>query len=100
MEGTHEKWKTLNELDVGTCDSLTYSEIRERFPAEFRARDLDKYSYRYPMGESYADLVSGKTNSASNTFYKFSLRHRILFLTRLFHDENLQTFFFRKELHF
>ena len=60
MEGTHEKWKTLNELDVGTCDSLTYSEIRERFPAEFRARDLDKYSYRYPMGESYADLVSGK----------------------------------------
>ncbi len=94
MEGTHEKWKTLNELDVGTCDSLTYSEIRERFPAEFRARDLDKYSYRYPMGESYADLVSGKTNSAFTM-----LLYKILFLTRLFHDENMQTFFM-KELHF
>ncbi|XP_065912464.1 6-phosphofructo-2-kinase/fructose-2,6-bisphosphatase 1-like [Dysidea avara] len=52
-----EQWKSLNELDAGACDSLTYEEIQERFPEEFALRDQDKYYYRYPRGESYDDLV-------------------------------------------
>lgn len=47
------RWKTLNEIDSGVCDDLTYEEIRERWPDDFMARDLDKYRYRYPRGESY-----------------------------------------------
>ena len=46
MEGLHERWKTLNELDVGICDGLTYEEISRLYPEDFAARDQDKYSYR------------------------------------------------------
>eukprot|EP00095_Tigriopus_kingsejongensis_P002382 maker-scaffold527_size145964-snap-gene-0.22 protein:Tk02382 transcript:maker-scaffold527_size145964-snap-gene-0.22-mRNA-1 annotation:"6-phosphofructo-2-kinase fructose- -bisphosphatase 1 isoform x3" len=56
--GIHERWKTLNELDVGVCDGLTYEEVKERYPDDFVARDTNKYRYRYPRGESYEDLVA------------------------------------------
>jgi 6-phosphofructo-2-kinase / fructose-2,6-biphosphatase 2 len=51
-------WKALDELDAGCCENLTYAEIEQHYPADFCARDKDKYHYRYPEGgESYADLV-------------------------------------------
>ncbi|CCK69225.1 bifunctional nucleoside/nucleotide kinase/histidine phosphatase family protein KNAG_0C01120 [Huiozyma naganishii CBS 8797] len=52
------EWKALDELDAGICDGMTYKEIEERFPDDFRARDDDKYQYRYRGGESYADVVN------------------------------------------
>lgn len=50
-------WKALDELDSGVCDSLTYAEIEDRYPADFKSRDNDKYNYRYLGGESYRDVV-------------------------------------------
>jgi broad specificity phosphatase PhoE/predicted kinase len=50
-------WRLLNEIDAGICDGLTYDEIRERQPDEYAARKADKFGYRYPRGESYADLI-------------------------------------------
>ena len=52
------RWKALNEIDSGICDDLTYEEIKNQFPQDFRARDIDKFRYRYPRGESYEDLVT------------------------------------------
>jgi len=46
-----EEWKSLNELEAGACDALTYAQIHEKFPDEFALRDQDKYHYRYPRGE-------------------------------------------------
>lgn len=46
-----EQWKSLNELDAGACDCLTYTKIQEKFPEEFALRDQDKFHYRYPRGE-------------------------------------------------
>jgi 6-phosphofructo-2-kinase/fructose-2,6-biphosphatase 2 len=37
---------------------MTYEEIAERFPDDFKARDEAKFTYRYPRGESYEDLVA------------------------------------------
>lgn len=51
-------WKALDELDAGICDGLTYKEIEERYPNDYKARDNDKYQYRYRGGESYADVVN------------------------------------------
>lgn len=51
------RWKILNEIDAGICEGLTYKEIEEKYPEEFIARSKDKFNYRYPSGESYADLV-------------------------------------------
>jgi len=58
INGHQERWKTLNEIDAGDCDGLTYGQIKERFPEEFACRDVDKFMYRYPNGESYEDLVA------------------------------------------
>lgn len=37
---------------------MTYAEIQAKFPEDFRARDQNKFAYRYPRGESYEDLVA------------------------------------------
>jgi broad specificity phosphatase PhoE len=37
---------------------MTYEEIESKHPDEFCNRDLDKFHYRYPRGESYEDLVA------------------------------------------
>lgn len=56
---TFEKleWKALDELDSGVCDGLTYEEIATDYPEDFKARDDDKFNYRYLGGESYKDVV-------------------------------------------
>ena len=65
-------WKSLDELDAGVCDSMTYEEIEEHYPEDFANRDEDKFNYRYrgqlsdyiaheltrPGGESYRDVVT------------------------------------------
>jgi len=58
IEASKESWKALNEINAGVCETMTYAEIQENFPEEFALRDQDKYFYRYPMGESYHDLVT------------------------------------------
>nr|CAD7455235.1 unnamed protein product [Timema tahoe] len=53
-----ERWKALNEIDAGICEEMTYEEIAEKYPEDFAARDQVKFTYRYPRGESYEDLVA------------------------------------------
>nr|CAH7725232.1 unnamed protein product [Callosobruchus chinensis]CAH7752339.1 unnamed protein product [Callosobruchus chinensis] len=53
-----ERWKALNEIDAGVCEEMTYEEIKEKYNDEFVARDMNKFAYRYPRGESYEDLVA------------------------------------------
>lgn len=49
--------RNLDELYAGVCDGLTYKEIEEKFPEEFKRRQEDKLSYRYPRGENVATLI-------------------------------------------
>ena len=37
------EWKALDELFAGHCDGLTYEEIEQQYPEDFKARDEDKY---------------------------------------------------------
>ncbi len=50
-------WRTLDEIDAGIFDGMTYEQIREARPEEFAARQADKFRYRYPRGESYEDVI-------------------------------------------
>lgn len=56
-------WKSLDELDAGVCDGMTYEEIEERYPEDYANRDEDKFNYRYrgapppPLDRSKALLV-------------------------------------------
>ena len=52
-----QTWRSLDEIDAGVCDGMTYQEIRADMPDEFAARSRDKFRYRYPRGESYADVI-------------------------------------------
>lgn len=57
------QWKALDELDAGVCDGLTYAQIKEKWPEDFRARDEDKFSYRYASSTNWGDgKGKGKAN--------------------------------------
>lgn len=49
--------RALDEIDAGVCDGLTYEEIKAQWPEEFASRAGNKFLYRYPRGESYADVI-------------------------------------------
>lgn len=57
LEYNQLAWKSLDELDAGVCDGMTYEEIEEHYPEDYAARDDDKFNYRYRGGESYRDVV-------------------------------------------
>jgi broad specificity phosphatase PhoE len=42
--------RNLDELYAGVCDGMTYKEIEEVYPEEFKRRQDDKLAYRYPRG--------------------------------------------------
>jgi 6-phosphofructo-2-kinase/fructose-2,6-biphosphatase 4 len=46
----------MYELNPGVIDGLEPDEIQRRYPDEFRNHELEPYSHRYPMAESYHDL--------------------------------------------
>jgi broad specificity phosphatase PhoE/predicted kinase len=52
-----QAWRALDEIDAGVCEGLTYDEIKAQMPDDFAARARDKFRYRYPRGESYADVI-------------------------------------------
>jgi 6-phosphofructo-2-kinase / fructose-2,6-biphosphatase 2 len=56
------KWHSLNEIDAGVCDGLTYDEVKQKYPDDFEARAEDKLRYRYPQGESYMDVIARLEN--------------------------------------
>ncbi|TCC20159.1 histidine phosphatase family protein [Kribbella speibonae] len=45
----------LAEIDHGLWSGLGSAEIDARWPGQRDARERDKYTYRFPEGESYAD---------------------------------------------
>lgn len=50
--------KTLDELDYGVADGLTYPEIIQKHPDKIKEREKDKLRFRFPRGESYLDVIS------------------------------------------
>ncbi|KAI8359189.1 6-phosphofructo-2-kinase-domain-containing protein [Blakeslea trispora] len=49
----------LNEINSGVCEGMTYQEIQEKHPSEYKSRQQNKLFYRYPGmgGESYIDVI-------------------------------------------
>ncbi|MCL2761232.1 MAG: alpha-ribazole phosphatase [Desulfuromonadales bacterium] len=48
----------LKELNIGVWERMTWSEIMERYPAEWEARKADLVNYRVPEGENLIDLAN------------------------------------------
>ncbi len=47
----------LLERDCGEWGGLTVEEIQERFPQQWRAREMDPFAHRPPQGENVQDLI-------------------------------------------
>ena len=50
--------RRLVEMSYGLWEGLTYLEVLDQHPHELPARNRDKWNYRPPEGESYADLFA------------------------------------------
>lgn len=55
-ESVHITVPEFDEIDAGIFDGLSYEDIRREAPAEYAARQRDKYGYVYPGGEGYATM--------------------------------------------
>lgn len=55
---TVQVFDELAEVDHGDMAGLTTSEANAQFPGALDQRALDKYGWRFPGGESYADADS------------------------------------------
>lgn len=55
---TPRVFRALNEISAGICEGKTYEEIERELPEVFFARRANKFTYQYPKGESYADLIT------------------------------------------
>lgn len=53
---THTEMPDFDEINAGICEGMTYDSVKRYMPDEYQKRNLDKYSYVYPQGESYAML--------------------------------------------
>ncbi|PHH76149.1 hypothetical protein CDD82_4120 [Ophiocordyceps australis] len=55
-----KNWEMLNELNAGQFEGMTYEEIAQKYPDEFRKRSRDKLNYIYPGvgGEGYLQIIS------------------------------------------
>ncbi|HBP63870.1 MAG TPA: alpha-ribazole phosphatase [Desulfosporosinus sp.] len=47
----------LRELNMGDWERKTFSEIRAKYPKEFKERGVDLANYRPPRGESFSDCA-------------------------------------------
>lgn len=62
----------LNEINAGIFEQETFSNLKNRYPDEFKKRNSNKFNYRYPDGESYKDLkkrVLGIIKNIHQDFY-------------------------------
>ncbi|KAL2891203.1 putative 6-phosphofructo-2-kinase PB17E12.14c [Ceratocystis lukuohia] len=55
-----KNWEMLNELNAGNFEGMTYKDIEERHPEEYKKRQNDKLNYIYPGvgGEGYLQVIS------------------------------------------
>ena len=51
------QWRNLDQVYAGDFDGKTAAEIRKVFPEELEMRKDARMTYRYPRGESVADLI-------------------------------------------
>ena len=45
-----KRFSSLNEINAGNFDGLSYEDIEELYPEEYEKRLGDKLGYRYPGG--------------------------------------------------
>jgi len=68
----------LAEVHHGQMAGMTESEIRERFPGQREDRHDDKYAWRFPDGESYADADDRAAAALERIFHGHRSRRPLI----------------------
>lgn len=73
----------LAEVHHGTMAGLTNQQISANLPTEWHSRDLDKYQWQFPGGESYAEVeqrahAALETMSATGAALPLIVTHEML----------------------
>ena len=66
---THHAFKEFDEIDVGDCDGMTYTEMELTRPELFAARGRNKYNFVYPGGEGYATMAGRVYRGVKKAIY-------------------------------
>jgi len=66
---THHAFKEFDEIDVGACDGMTYSEMEQQRPDLFAARAANKYDFVYPGGEGYTTMAARVYRGVKKAIY-------------------------------
>jgi broad specificity phosphatase PhoE/predicted kinase len=61
--------KEFDEINAGVCEGMTYAEIEKKMPQVFREREVRKYAYVYPEGESYATMKPRIEEGIKKSFF-------------------------------
>lgn len=65
----HHAFKEFDEIDVGECDGLSYTEMERDRPQLFAARGRNKYNFVYPGGEGYATMAGRVYRGVKKAIY-------------------------------
>jgi len=88
----------FNEIDSGTCECMSYSEIRDKYPFIYSDRKKDKYNYAYPDGEGYASMKERIDRGINKVMYLSDSSSNIMIIGhRAANRMILSHFLFRRE---
>jgi len=88
----------FNEIDSGICETMSYSEIRDKHPFIYSDRKKDKYNYTYPEGEGYATMKERIDRGINKVMYLSKSSSNIMIIGhRAANRMILSHFLFRRE---
>ncbi len=88
----------FNEIDSGTCECMSYDEIRSTMPEVYKARKKDKYNYVYPEGEGYVTMKERINRGINKVLYLSDISKNIIIVGhRAVNRMILSHFLFRRE---
>jgi broad specificity phosphatase PhoE/predicted kinase len=90
--------KEFNEIDSGTCERMSYQEIRDTMPHVYQARKRNKYTYIYPQGEGYVSMKERVDRGIKKALYLSSNPQNIMIIGhRAVNRMILSHFLYRRE---
>jgi broad specificity phosphatase PhoE/predicted kinase len=65
----HHAFKEFDEINVGACDGMSYTQMEREMPDLFAARARNKYNFVYPGGEGYATMAGRVYRGVKKAIY-------------------------------
>ena len=68
-----KRFSSLNEINAGNFDGLSYEDIEELYPEEYEKRLQDKLGYRYPGGNEFYFCQESSSINFENLIFRVNI---------------------------